>query len=92
MFPPWTAAGGVAEATWRQLGFVRFNIPAVHVVRLLLPDVIVFLGSLITLCVNLYAVRLCRSGRVGGSAAVGGGADQTQDDSEENQANGEFLN
>ncbi len=57
--------------------------------RLLLPDVIVFLGSLVTLCVNLYAVRLCRSGRVGGgegvSGGVGEGAEETND-LEENEA------
>ncbi len=77
--------GSGAESTWRQIGFVRFNIPPEHVVRLLLPDVIVFLGSLVTLCVNLYVVRLCRSGRVGGGEGVSEGAEETKD-LEENEA------
>ncbi len=54
--------------------------------RLLLPDVIVFLGSLITLCVNLYAVRLCRSGRVGGGEGVSGGVGEGAEEAEENEA------
>ena len=53
-------------------------------VRLLLPDVIVFLGSLVTLVVNLSAVRLCRSEGVegvGGGVSEGGegGDTETQD-------------
>ena len=30
-------------------------------VRLILPDVIIFLAALITLCVNLWVLKLCKS-------------------------------
>ena len=76
--------GSGAESTWRQIGFVRFDIAAVHVVRLLLPDVIVFLGSLVTLVVNLSAVRLCRSEGVEG---VGGGVNEDSEGGDTETAN-----
>ena len=38
--------------------YYRFDIPAVDVVRLLLPDVVVFLATLLTLCVNVRVIIL----------------------------------
>ena len=78
--------GHNSESIWRQIGFVRFNIPAVDVIRLLLPDVIVFLGSLITLCVNVYSVRLCRSGHVESESSK-----DKRSDHDKSKANGECV-
>ena len=61
----------------------RYNIPAVDVVRHLLPDVVVFIVALITLCVNARVVTLHRrkeGEEEEGGVGEGGGGESPDDD------------
>ena len=61
----------------------RFNVPAIDVVRLLLPDVIVFIASLFALIVNIVTVVKLRPPSSG--TAQGGGESGSNGASIENE-------